>query len=34
MSFVSIGSNDQRLKKGKKTPRKGFLTGDEFFRIP
>jgi hypothetical protein len=26
MSFFPIGRNDQRLKEGKKTPRKGFLT--------
>ena len=26
MSFVSIGRNDQRLKEGKKTPRRGFRT--------
>jgi hypothetical protein len=42
MSFFSIGRNDQRLKEGKKTPRRAFLpdprirsfeNGDEFFRI-
>src|SRR5437667_10683704 len=42
MSFLSIGSDDQRLKEGKKTLRTGFLTrprirsfenGADFFRI-
>jgi hypothetical protein len=33
MFFLSIHSNDQRLKEGKKTPRKGLLTpGSDLLR--